>query len=83
MASMLKSVNPVTTKAWQELLECAAMDGALSIKELFVEDPARFEKFSRSFEDLWIDFSRSHFTDENFKSLVALAKETGLQDAIK
>ncbi|HML83943.1 MAG TPA: hypothetical protein PKE52_02170 [Bacteroidales bacterium] len=45
MASMLKSVNPVTTKAWQELVESAAMDGALSIKELFVEDPDRVERF--------------------------------------
>lgn len=82
MASMLKSVNPVTTKAWQELVESAAMDGALSIKELFVEDPDRVERFSRSFEDLYVDFSKSHLTEENFKSLIALAKETGLEDAI-
>jgi len=80
---MLAKVNPVTTKSWQSLNRHSAKMKKIHMKTLFAEDPQRFEKFSRRFNDLLVDFSKNRITEETLKMLFALAKECGLKGAIK
>src|SRR5690606_2638922 len=54
-----------------------------SLKELFLEDPARFEKFSLQLGDILLDYSKNRITDQTVALLVQLAKECKLEEAIK
>jgi len=80
---MLAKVNPVTTKSWQSLNRHYAKMKKIHMKTLFAEDPQRFEKFSRRFNDLLVDFSKNRITEETLKLLIALAKECGLEGEIE
>ncbi len=52
------------------------------LRELFAEDPQRFNSFSRQFEDILLDFSKNRITAETLALLVQLADQAGLTDAI-
>ncbi len=52
------------------------------MRQLFESDPGRFEKFSRRFEDLLVDYSKNIITEETMRALAELAEECGLHDAI-
>lgn len=55
------------------------------LKEEFKKDPARFEKFSYTFNntadgsDILFDFSKNFLTEETLKLLVDVAKEAGVE----
>ena len=53
------------------------------MKQLFADDPDRFNRFSIQFEDILVDFSKNRITDETLQLLLELAKECKLQDAIE
>lgn len=55
---------------------------ATHMRELFAEDPKRFEKMSTKFEDILIDYSKNITADETLKLLVDLADEVELKQAI-
>jgi glucose-6-phosphate isomerase len=80
---MLAKLNPVTTKSWQNLSRHYAQMKKVQMKMLFAEDPQRYEKFSRRFNALLVDFSKNRITEETLTLLFALAKECGLKSAIK
>ncbi|KAG0245136.1 glucose-6-phosphate isomerase [Mortierella sp. GBAus27b] len=56
------------------------------MKDLFAENPTRFEQFSRHFQgpntkaSILVDFSKNIITEDTFKLLVDLAKEAGLEE---
>ncbi len=52
------------------------------LRDLFAEDPERFNTFSRQFEDILLDFSKNRITAETLDLLVQLADQAGLNDAI-
>lgn len=52
------------------------------LRDLFAEDPARFDTFTRQFEDILLDFSKNRITAETFRLLAQLATQAGLTDAI-
>jgi glucose-6-phosphate isomerase len=52
------------------------------MRDLFAEDPTRFDKFTRQFEDILLDFSKNRITDETLSLLLQLAEQAGLTDAI-
>ncbi|CAN5636780.1 glucose-6-phosphate isomerase [soil metagenome] len=52
------------------------------LRDLFAEDPARFDTFTRQFEDILLDFSKNRITAETFSLLAQLATQAGLTDAI-
>ena len=79
---MFPNVNPTTTAAWKALSAHAAQMKSVHMKELFAKDKDRFQKYSHRFNDLLIDFSKNIVTDETVQTLVSLAKECGLQQAI-
>lgn len=81
---MLENINPTTTKAWQQLQQHFSEMQKTSLKELFANDPQRFEKFNASFSDqIFLDYSKNLITEDVLNSLFQLAEECKLSDAIK
>ena len=79
---MLSKRNPTQTRSWQKLAGHFEQVKNVHMKELFAEDPERFEKFSVRFNDILVDYSKNRITDETLKLLFGLAEEAGLKDAI-
>ncbi|RYF73822.1 MAG: glucose-6-phosphate isomerase, partial [Cytophagaceae bacterium] len=52
------------------------------LRDLFVENPDRFNQFSLRFEDMLVDFSKNRVTNETMSLLRQLAEQAGLSDAI-
>lgn len=80
---MLPTINPTTTQAWQKLKKHYADMKQQSMKDLFANDAQRFEKFSLQLEDVLVDFSKNIITESTLQHLLALAKETQVESAIK
>ncbi len=64
--------------AFQALYAHAATLQAVHARELFAQDPARFENFSIARGDLLFDFSKHKVTGETIKLLIALAQARDL-----
>lgn len=79
---MLPTINPVETPAWQKLEMIFLTLQATHMRELFEEDPDRFQKFSAVFEDVLVDYSKNILNQEAMNLLVGLASEVGLRQAI-
>lgn len=79
---MLPNVNPTQTQAWKKLSTHHQQMKAVHMKELFKDDPDRFQHFSTQFEDILLDYSKNRITQETLDLLLELAKESKLQDAI-
>jgi glucose-6-phosphate isomerase len=65
--------------AWKKLGEHALETEKLQMRDLFANDARRFETFSRSFNDLFLDFSKNRITPTTFDLLIALARERGVE----
>ncbi|WP_313080893.1 glucose-6-phosphate isomerase [Atlantibacter sp.] len=80
----MKNINPTQTSAWQALQNHYAEMKDVTIASLFADDADRFAKFSATFDDqMLVDYSKNRITQETLDKLLALAKETDLQGAIK
>lgn len=79
---MLPKVNFTDTKSYQYLSDHLIDISEKHLKDLFAEDPARFEKFSIQFNDILVDYSKNRITDKTMALLIQLANECGLKDAI-
>jgi len=63
------------SESWQALeRHCKDMEKA-RMRGLFARDPQRFERFSRRFNDILLDFSKNIITDQTFDLLMRLATE--------
>lgn len=80
---MLPKIKPTSASAWQELQYHYAGMKSVHMKELFGNDPARFEKFSLCLGELVFDYSKNIITDKTIGLLLQLAKECRLKDAIE
>jgi len=80
---MLPSVNFTQTQAYKYLSDHLVEISDKHLRELFAEDPARFDKFSIQFKDILLDYSKNRINDKTIALLVQLAKECGLKDAIE
>lgn len=79
---MLQKINPTETSAWKALEKHYQEIKNVHLKTLFAEDGKRFEKYSLTFEDILVDFSKNRIDETTFKLLIQLAEECGLKDAI-
>ncbi|MDQ7075024.1 MAG: glucose-6-phosphate isomerase [Gammaproteobacteria bacterium] len=61
--------------AWQALAQHKSDIESLTLRELFAQDPQRFEKFSLTFDELLLDFSKNRITSNTLDKLLALAQE--------
>lgn len=80
---MLSTINPAETITWHKLTALYMHMQAVHLRELFEEDPKRFEKFSVQFEDILVDYSKNIINKEVMDALIELAHETELGEAIK
>ena len=74
---------PSNLPVWQALQAHYAEVAQLHLRELFAADPDRFARFSRSFGDLLVDFSKHRITDETLRLLIELARQAQLPEWIE
>lgn len=79
---MLQKINPTETSAWKALETHYKEIKNVHLKSLFAKDEKRFEKYSLTFEDILVDFSKNRIDETTFKLLIQLAEECGLKEAI-
>jgi glucose-6-phosphate isomerase len=77
MSKLIKSA------AWQALSAHYTVIEPLQMRQLFRDDPARFNKFSLQFNSLFFDYSKNRINAETIKLLVALAEQTKLRDRVE
>ena len=80
---MLPTVNFTETAAYKYLADHFITINEKNLKQLFLEDDGRFEKFSLIFEDILVDYSKNRIDDTTIALLIQLARECKLDDAIK
>ncbi|HGN1706696.1 TPA: glucose-6-phosphate isomerase [Providencia rettgeri] len=79
----MRSINPSQTAAWRALEQHFAQMKDVHMRDLFAKDKDRFTKFSATFDNqILVDFSKNRITQETLEHLLALAKETELENAI-
>jgi glucose-6-phosphate isomerase len=80
---MLSTINFTTTSAYQSLLSDQTRLASTTIAQLFTQDAARQNKYSQRFNDIFFDYSKNLIDEKTFQSLLTLANECGLNEAIK
>ena len=71
-----------TSDAWVALQEHQAQIAATHMRDMFTADPARFEKFSISINDILFDYSKNRITEKTVSRLLALAEQAELKAKI-
>lgn len=61
--------------AWQALSQHYKESASLQMRDLFQDDPRRFEKFSLHLNNILLDYSKNRITDKTMQLLHQLAKE--------
>ena len=79
----LITINPTTTKSWAALQNHFEQVKHNSIKELFLNDLKRTDKFHIQWNDFLLDYSKNNITATTIDLLVKLANEMGLKVAIE
>ncbi|MGA7594998.1 MAG: glucose-6-phosphate isomerase [Gallionella sp.] len=69
--------------AWQALRAHYTDIQPLRMRQMFLDDPARFDRFSLRIEKLLFDYSKNRINGETIRLLVALAEQAGLQSGIE
>ncbi len=80
---MLPKINPTNTQAW--LLLRKHYEDEMSrkhMKDLFAQDPARFQKFSLCLEEIVFDYSKNIINQKTLQLLLQLADDCKVYDAI-
>ena len=78
----LKSINPVKTKAWNDLKDHYEIVKDMQMKNLFVENPERANEMSIIWDEFLLDYSKNRITTETLSLLKALADEMELNSSI-
>ena len=68
-----------STSAWKALENHHAATKHLHMRDLFADDPDRFDKFTIRTGDMLLDYSKNRITPETMDLLVDLAKEAGVK----
>ncbi|HLT94104.1 MAG TPA: glucose-6-phosphate isomerase [Membranihabitans sp.] len=79
---MFPSINPTQTSAWHELTSKVKSMKHRVMKDLF-HDSQRVDRFSLSFQELYLDFSKNILDDEGLALLHKLARECKLEEAME
>src|SRR3712207_6060921 len=70
------------TPAWKALQQHQREIEGTQMRELFAGDPARFSKFSVSFGDVLLDYSKNRINERTIGLLLDLAREAKLEQWI-
>jgi glucose-6-phosphate isomerase len=80
---MLDKIKPTQTSAWKKLKDHHKSMKSIHMRELFSKDRNRFSRFTLTFEDMLVDYSKNIITKETLRLLMQLARETKVKAAIK
>ncbi|MGI1679768.1 MAG: glucose-6-phosphate isomerase [Cellvibrionaceae bacterium] len=69
--------------SWEKLIRERERWNDRTLLDEFGSDPSRASAFSRSFDHLFIDFSKNHLTESSFQLLLTLAQEAKLPEKIE
>src|SRR5690554_2255103 len=78
---MFPKINPTKTPAWKALSEHQKDLQKVQMKNLFAEDPKRFEKMSLQFGDILFDYSKNLITEETLEKLLQLIDDCKVKAA--
>jgi glucose-6-phosphate isomerase len=71
-----------TSKAWTALQNHYHQTKNNSLRDAFIKDTNRFNKFSVKFNEILFDYSKNRITDQTLPLLIELAKDAGLDTKI-
>lgn len=77
------TIDPTSTVAWKKLIVHAEKMKQAHMKDLFLEDANRFEKYHIKQNGILFDYSKNIVVTETLELLYALAEESGLSEAIQ
>lgn len=80
---MFPKINPTETAAWKALIDHQADMKKVQMKDLFAQDPQRFEKMSIQFNDILFDYSKNLITDETLEKLFQLTDDCKVKTAME
>ncbi len=80
---MLPNINPTTTESWKKLEKHYQEISKQKLKDLFSDNPNRFEENNILFNNILVDYSKNLINEETKSLLFDLAKEVQLDKAIK
>ncbi|MFM9021794.1 MAG: glucose-6-phosphate isomerase, partial [Sediminibacterium sp.] len=81
---MLPRINPTSTQAWFLLKKHAEEEmNRLHLRDLFLADADRFQRFSIRWNDWLFDYSKNIINPKTLQLLLQLAQETELGSAIQ
>ncbi|MFZ1705411.1 MAG: glucose-6-phosphate isomerase [Saprospiraceae bacterium] len=80
---MLPKINPTTTDSWTMLQQHYKKIRPIHMKDLFLDDIKRTEKYSIEFDGLYLDYSKNRIVEDTLPLLFSLARECKLDEAIK
>lgn len=72
--------DPITLPAWQDLAGHAALMEERHMRDLFTQDPGRFDRFSLTVDGLLLDYSKNRICADTMDLLIALATQAGLEE---
>jgi len=75
--------GPVDLPAWQALQEHQLEMAEVHMRDLFTQDPQRFERFSLRTGDILFDYSKNRVTQETMRLLCELARQANLASKIE
>jgi glucose-6-phosphate isomerase len=75
----MRQPSLTSTASFQELANHAATATNWRMRDLFAEDPQRFERYSNEAAGLFLDYSKNRLDGRTLELLVALAKERGVE----
>ncbi len=83
MAYYQNPLDATTLPAWRALSEHRDAMHNFTLRQAFAEDPLRFSEFSMTSSSLFLDYSKNLISRETRTLLVNLARECGLEQAIR
>jgi glucose-6-phosphate isomerase len=75
--------NLSKSPAWQALRFHHAAIESIHMRQMFSEDPSRFEKFSVNYDGLLFDYSKNRIDKQTIKLLLELAEQSGITSWIE
>lgn len=75
--------RPTDLPAWKALEAHQQELASVQMRDLFQNDPQRFERFSLRFDDLLLDFSKNRITEKTLNLLRELARQSSLSSCIE
>lgn len=75
--------HPIDFSAWKQLQQDFEMTKHQHMREMFVQDPQRAQRYSLQVEGIFLDYSKNRINDQILTDLMSLAQQAGVSERIK